>query len=229
MRLAVQSTAAARDMAAGSARVAMLTAALALALLALLASRGTLAADSPATGPAASRALVQQSGAPLYLVEVIVFRASSVNAAEDWDATPPGRGFGSSATRGGAAAQVVKVLTPGDYRLGTIEATLRANGAWRPIAHAAWIQTAPNWGSHAGIALADVGINAPGLSGMVYLERSPIYVHLGFDVHLSAGATYTIKEMRSVRYNDKQYFDHPAFGIIAVVAPIKHGEAGSTP
>jgi hypothetical protein len=44
---------------------------------------------------------------------------------------------------------------------------------------------------------------------MVYLERAPIYLHLGFDVHLSAGATYTIKEMRSVRYNDKQYFDHP--------------------
>ena len=121
------------------------------------------------------------------------------------------------------------MLTPGDYRLGTLEATLRANGAWRPIAHAAWIQTAPNWGSHAGIPLADVGINAPGLSGMVYLERAPIYVHLGFDVHLSAGATYTIKEMRSVRYNDKQYFDHPAFGIIAVVAPIKRGDAVSTP
>ena len=50
-----------------------------------------------------------------------------------------------------------------------------------------------------GIALADVGINVPGLSGMVYLERAPIYLHLGFDVHLSSGATYTIKEMRSVQ------------------------------
>jgi hypothetical protein len=67
----------------------------------------------------------------------------------------------------------------------------------------------------------------PELSGMVYLERAPIYLHLGFDLHLSAGSTYTIKEMRSVRYNDKQYFDHPAFGIIAVVTPIKHGEAPS--
>ena len=29
--------------------------------------------------------------------------------------------------------------------------------------------------------------------------------------------------MRSVRYNDKQYFDHPGFGIIALVTPIRHG------
>jgi hypothetical protein len=226
MSRAVQSITAARNRRAGAARLCTLTAA--LAALAALGPRAT-AADSPANAPAASRALAQQSGALLYGVEVIVFRASSVNAAEDWDAAPPGRGFGSSANRGGAAPQVVKVLTPGDYRLGTIEATLRANGAWRPIAHAAWIQTAANWGSHAGLALADVGINAPGLSGTVYLERAPIYMHLGFDVHLSAAATYTIKEMRSVRYNDKQYFDHPAFGIIALVTPIKHADAASTP
>jgi hypothetical protein len=176
----------------------------------------------------AGRSVAQQNGAPLYGVEVIVFRASGAGSGEDWDAVPPGRGFGSSATRGGGAPQVLRVLAPSDYRLGTIEATLRASGAWRPIAHAAWIQTAANWGTHSGIALADVGINVPELSGMVYLERAPIYLHLGFDLHLNAGATYTIKEMRSVRYNDKQYFDHPAFGIIAVVTPIKHGAAVST-
>lgn len=230
MRLAVQSNTAAGDIRADDARVSTFTGALAALLaLAALAPRGAAAADSPAAVRPAARTAAQQSGATLYGVEVIVFRASSVNAAEDWDAAPPGRGFGSSANRGGATPQVLRVLASSDYRLGSVEATLRASGAWRPIAHAAWIQTAANWGSHAGIALADVGINAAGLSGMVYLERAPIYLHLGFDVHLSTGATYTIKEMRSVRYNDKQYFDHPAFGIIAVVTPIKQGEAVSTP
>jgi hypothetical protein len=48
-------------------------------------------------------------------------------------------------------------------------------------------------------------------------------------VHLTAGATYTIKEMRSIRYNDKQYFDHPGFGIIAVVTPIKHLDPAPSP
>jgi hypothetical protein len=198
---------------------------LALVALAALATPAPSVAASPAMAAPAGRSVAQQNSAPLYGVEIIVFRNSSVSGGEDWDAVPPGRGFGGSAARGGAVPQVLRVLGASDYRLGTIEATLKASGAWRPIAHAAWIQTAANWGTHSGIALADVGINVPELSGMIYLERAPIYLHLGFDLHLSAGATYTIKEMRSVRYNDKQYFDHPAFGIIAVVTPIKHGEA----
>ena len=190
------------------------------------------AAAASAVAPAAAAAapsLAPQSAATLYGVEVIVFRTSSVNSVEDWDAVPPGRGFGTSAGRGGGAPQVLRVLTPADYRLGTLEATLKTSGAWHLVAHAAWIQTAANWGTHAGIALSDVGINVPGLSGMVYLERAPIYLHLGFDVRLSAGASYAIREMRSVRYNDRQYFDHPGFGIIAVVTPIKRAEPAPSP
>jgi hypothetical protein len=216
----------AEDNRSRNAHLSLLAAALwaVLALAALATPASSVAASAAPAAPAGGSS-AQQTSAALYEVELIVFRSSSVSGGEDWDALPPGRGFGSTAARGGAVPQVLRVLTAGDYRLGTIEATLKASGAWRPIAHAAWIQTAANWGTHTGIALADVGINVPDLSGMIYLERAPIYLHLGFDVHLSAGATYTIKEMRSVRYNDKQYFDHPAFGIIAVVTPIKHGEA----
>jgi hypothetical protein len=204
----------------------------ALERLAWAALATLLASAVPAAGAAAPTAplkLAQQSAATLYGVEVIVFRTSSVSSLEDWDAVPPGRGFGSSAARGGGTPQVLRVLTPADYRLGTLEATLKTSGAWHPVAHAAWIQTAANWGTHAGIALSDVGINVPGLSGMVYLERAPIYLHLGFDVRLSGAASYAIREMRSVRYNDRQYFDHPGFGIIAVVTPIKRAEPAPAP
>jgi len=208
---------------------------LAVAAIAALLVGAVPAANAAAASAAASAAtaaapsLAQQSAATLYGVEVIVFRTSSVNSVEDWDAVPPGRGFGTSAGRGGGMPQVLRVLTPADYRLGTLEATLKTSGAWHLVAHAAWIQTAANWGTHAGIALSDVGINVPGLSGMVYLERAPIYLHLGFDVRLSAGASYAIREMRSVRYNDRQYFDHPGFGIIAVVTPIKRAEPAPSP
>jgi hypothetical protein len=197
------------------------------ALVALAMLTAFTAAASADQAPA--RTLAQQNTATAYGVEVIVFRVASAPQGEDWDAVPVGRGFGSSATRGGASPQVLRVLTAADYRLGAIEATLKSSGAWRPVAHAAWVQTAANWGTHAGIALADVGINVPGLSGMVYLERAPIYLHLGFDVRLTAGGSYTIREMRSVRYNDKQYFDHPGFGIIALVTPIKRGDAPAAP
>ena len=169
-------------------------------------------AGSPST-------LAQQTGSPLYAVELIVFRVGSPSGNEDWSAVPPGRGFGNESTRGGNP-QVLRRLPPSDYRLTSVEATLRSSGAWRPIAHAAWIQSAANWGTHVGIALADVGINSSGLSGMVYLERAT-YLHLGVDLSLNVGGvTYTIKEMRSVKFNERQYFDHPAFGVIAMVSPV---------
>ncbi len=194
----------------------------------LAASAGLLMAGLAAAAPAAAPAPGAQQAAPLYGVEMIVFRAASIGATEDWSAVPVARGFGSSANRGGPTPLVLRVLPASDYRLGAVESALRTSGAWRPIAHAAWIQSAANWGTHVGIPLSDLGIDVPGLSGMVYLERAPIYLHLGFDVTLDAGATYTIKDMRSVRYNDRQYFDHPAFGIIAVVTPIKHTDGAST-
>lgn len=172
--------------------------------------------------------VAQQSSAVLYSVEILVFRASSVGAAEDWSSAAAGRGFGNTANRGGATPQVMRILPASEYKLSALEGALRASGAWRPIAHAAWIQTAANWGTRVGIALSDLGIDSPGLSGTVYLERAPIYMHLGFDVSLSAGTNYSIQEMRSIRYGDKQYFDHPAFGIIALVNAVKHTDGAST-
>jgi hypothetical protein len=163
-------------------------------------------------------------GSGLYAVEIIVFRVASPVANEDLSAVPPGRGFGNESTRGGLP-QVVRVLPPADYRLAGVEASLRNSGAWHPVAHAAWIQSAANWGTHAGIALSDVGINTPGLSGMVYVERAT-YLHLGMDLTLNAGGVaYTIKEMRSVKYNERQYFDHPGFGVIAMVSPVSAAAA----
>jgi len=199
------------------------------AFTALLLLSAAVAA-APTGGALQPRALLaQQNGAVLYGVEMIVFRSASTGAAaEDWNAAPAGRGFGTPSSRGGAAPQVARVLPASDYILGGVESRLRSSGTWRPIAHAAWIQTAANWGTQIGIPLSDIGINVPELTGMVYLERAPIYLHLGFDLKLNAGATYAIKEMRSVRYNDRQYFDHPAFGIIAVVTPVKATAGAST-
>jgi len=152
-----------------------------------------------------------------YTVELIIFRASNIGTAEDWNAAPQGRGFGNGSGRSGPAPQLIRVLGADQYKLSGIEASLRGSGAWRPIAHAAWSQSASNWGgAHAGLSLQDVGIDVPGLSGTVYLERGQ-FLHLGFDVSLGGGPVYRIDEMRSVRFGDKLYFDHPAFGIIAVV------------
>lgn len=161
------------------------------------------------------------AGTPLYDVEIVVFRSLSAPPLEDWSVAPNPRGFGSPTAQTGAAPQVVRILGPSDYRLSGVVDGLRRSGAWRPIAHAAWIQNAPNWGSHVGIPLNLVGVSVPGLSGLVFLERAPLYLHLGFDVTLQDGQSYTIDEMHNVRQNEKEYFDHPAFGIIAVVTALR--------
>ncbi len=187
---------------------------------AMFAAVSLLAAMAMLADPGAAAA--QQASGSLYMVELIVFRATSVSGNEDWSAVPTGRGFGNESTRGGTP-QVVRILAPADYRLTPVEATLRSSGAWRPIAHAGWVQSAANWGTHIGIALSDLGISSPGLSGTVYLERAT-YLHLGVDLNLNAGGiNYSIKEMRSVKYNERQYFDHPAFGVIAMVSPVGAG------
>jgi hypothetical protein len=181
-------------------------------LLALGLLAGGLLADPRPAG-------AQQPGG-LYEVEIVVFRVASVGAAEDWSAAASGRGFGNDANRANATPpQVLRVLNSSEYRLAGVEAGLRSSGAWRPIAHAAWIQTAASWGTHVGIPLAELGVNVPELAGAIYLERST-YLHLGVTLTLTGAATYTIDEMRSVKYNDKQYFDHPAFGVIALVSPV---------
>jgi len=190
---------------------------LAWALALVLAAGSGTAPALAATPPVSVGAEV-----PLYDVEMVVFRASSVAAAEDWDVVPPGRGFGASPARPGDAPEVVRVLPSSEYRLDGLVRRLRSSGTWYPIAHAAWVQTAPPWGTHVGLPLSAIGVNVPGLSGTVYLEKAPLYMHLGVDLSLQAGATtYTINEMRNARANEKQYFDHPAFGIIAVARPIK--------
>ena len=171
---------------------------------------------------AAPLAAAQSSGAPLYTVEVVVFRAASAPLGEDWSVHPPGRGFGANPGHSGATPELVRVLPASEYRLAGIDTRLRTSGTWRVIAHAAWTQTAGTWGAHLGLPLADVGINLPELQGTVYLERAPIYLHLGFDVGLHVGAaTYWIDEMRSIKYGDKLYFDNPGLGLIAEVTPVK--------
>ncbi len=194
-------------------------------MLAAIAAVTCLAAATTPAQPARAAAVAPANTVPadamLYDVEMVVFRAASVGPQEDWNIAPPDHGFGTPITQGAVAPEVVRVLPSSDYRLDGIVRGLRSSGAWRPIAHAAWLQTAPPWGTHIGVPLSAVGVDVPGLTGNVYLERAKLYLHLGFDMSLEDGPTYTIDEMRNITQNEKDYFDHPAFGIIAVVYPIK--------
>lgn len=152
-----------------------------------------------------------QASDPVYNIEVIVFRTDSGSGdAGGTGLDSPASGDDSG---GGGIARFVGPLAASSLQLGDIAARLRASGAYRPVAHAGWAQTPSRWGSRSGFSLERVGVNADGLVGTAYLERGQ-YLHLGFSISL-AGAS--INEIRRIRLGEKNYFDNPEFGIIAVV------------
>ena len=97
----------------------------------------------------------------------------------------------------------------------------------RVLAHTGWIQGATDWPQHAGLKLEDLGIAVPGLTGSVYVERGQ-YLHLGFDLHLGTNPPWSLSELRKVKFNEKNYFDHPGFGVIAIVNPARPAKAIET-
>lgn len=153
-----------------------------------------------------------QTSSGAYNIEVIVFRAGG-SAADAGAATEPMVSGGDSGAGDGGAARFVGTLPAASLQLGGIAARLRSSGAYRPLAHAGWVQTASPWGSRSGFSVSRVGLGADGLAGTTWLERGQ-YLHLGFTLTLGRA---TINEIRRVRLGEKNYFDNPEFGVIAVV------------
>ena len=130
-----------------------------------------------------------------------------------------GRGFGNESTRGGTP-QVVRVLPPErlqDWRRSKPRCVPAVPGVRsrmppgcrpRPTGARMSASRCRIWAS-----------TAPGLIGHGVSRARHLSASGSGHEPQCRGVNYTIKEMRSVKYNEKQYFDHPAFGVIAVVSP----------
>jgi Peptidoglycan-binding protein, CsiV len=143
-----------------------------------------------------------------YTVEIIVFRTDGDASGEDPAAAP--------ALRSSASSELATTPVT-SRRLASAASRLRAGSGYRILAHAAWSQSAAGWNSRRGVSLAQLGVNVPGLSGNVVLERGQ-FLHLGFDLKLEdAGKTAQLAEIRRVKPDETQYFDNPQLGVIALV------------
>ena len=201
-------------------------------LIALLALLCCLVLPAAAEEPAAGAAPAAQPGGAVYNIEIIVFRATSaLGAPEDWSAEAGARNVAGEESASGAAqvGHFVAALPSSAWQLGELESRLRASGVYVPVAHTAWSQTASSWGTRAGFTLQKLGIEVPGLSGSVFLERGQ-WLHLGMALTFAMSAPpqglgaapdtpFVINESRRVRFYERNYFDHPAFGVIALVSP----------
>ena len=182
-------------------------------------------APTPAPAPPSAPASV-------YNIEIIVFRATSaLGGAEEWSTEAGARNVAGEESASGAATvgHFVAALPSSAWQLGELESRLRASGVYVPVAHTAWSQTASSWGTRAGFTMQKLGIEVPGLSGTVFLERGQ-WLHLGMSLSYAMPAPppglgaapdtpFTINESRRVRFYERNYFDHPAFGVIALVSP----------
>lgn len=209
------------------AQLRILTVALAAVLLGALR-----AAAEDTTTPAAAAA------GPVYNIEIIVFRASgALGGAEDWSAEAGARSIAGDESASGSSqvGHFVAALPPSAWQLDELESHLRASGTYVPVAHTAWSQTASAWGTRAGFPLQKLGISVPGLTGNVFLERGQ-FLHLGMTMTYAMatpppglGAApdtpFTINESRRVHFYERNYFDHPAFGVIALVTPAQGARA----
>ncbi len=203
---------------------------LVITLVALLLCAPALPAAAQET--AAAPVPAPAAGGTVYNIELIVFRATSaLGAPEDWSAEAGARNIAGEESASGAVqiGHFVASLPSSAWQLGELESRLRASGLYVPVAHAAWSQTASSWGTRAGFTLQKLGVEVPGLSGSVFLERGQ-WLHLGMAMTYAMpsppqglGAApdtpFIINESRRVRFYERNYFDHPAFGVIALVSP----------
>ena len=158
------------------------------------------------------------STASTYTIEVIVFRNNGAREA-GVDGTPPLRGAEESDTPSAAAqsGRFIAATPASRLRLAGLRQKMSAGG-YRVLAHAGWTQTASSWGSRAGIPLETLGVAVPGLSGNFLLERGSL-LHFGMNLRYEPdeSTVHELSELRRVRFEERQYYDHPGIGVIAVV------------
>jgi Peptidoglycan-binding protein, CsiV len=193
------------------------------------------------------------AGAVVYTVEVIVFRTTAtLGSPENWSAEaaqapaiplaadgeagtpgadPPPAAMGPAAAPTGS--RFIRALAPAEFQLADLESRIRSSASYAPVAHVGWLQTASPWGSHESMTLQQLGFDAPLLAGTVQLERGQ-FLHLGFALNLTVAAppaglnappqtTFVLTDNHRVKLYERNYYDAPAFGVIALVAPAQGG------
>lgn len=198
---------------------------LAVVALSLVGALASLPVARAQTGPSQT----------VYNIEVIVFRNQSGSGGqEDWSAKSVARG--PETPESPFAGRFVQAIPSSQYQLNQVAARLQNTTNYPPIAHFAWQQTASSWGSRAGFTVAKLAGAVPGLTGTIFLERGS-YLHLGMalsyqgtnlpaSLNATAGQMFNMNESRRVKFDQLNYYDHPAFGVIALVTPANRSTGG---
>lgn len=161
---------------------------------------------------ASTTAIPQQTPAR-YTVEIVVFRSADQTAGLPGDTPAPA-----------VADDGVEVTPVTSRKLGGAASRLRSTAGMRVLAHTAWAQAPLNCGGSAcrssarGVTAAQLGLARNGITGKLVLQRGT-NLFLGVDLTIDdGGRRYRIQEVRQVKADQPQYFDHPAVGVLAVIS-----------
>jgi len=142
----------------------------------------------------------------LYTVEIIVFR----NAGDE-GALPPNAVLPTVLDDG------IEVTPATPARLNTAARKLESSGDFKVLARAAWTQGPTVYNSRIGVSAAQLGL-ANGIAGKICLEKGT-YLNLRLDLTVEdGGRRYRLNEVRPVKPNEINYFDHPAVGVLAIIS-----------
>jgi hypothetical protein len=167
---------------------------------------------------AALRSLAEvPAGSARYLVEMLVFRQPG-----SLPQPMPVAALPNVATIAGR----IEPLPETAWQLATAEQALARHGGYELLAHAAWAALVPPNGRTTA-RLDDLLKEGTPLAGAVALQRGQ-YLFLGVEIDYQAapGKTFGLREKRRVKFSERHYFDHPAFGVIAQVTSPRGEAAG---
>jgi hypothetical protein len=121
-----------------------------------------------------------------------------------------------------AATATFPALPAAKFKLTAVEDTLRRSRKYRPLAHVGWTQPGFPRTEAKYFPLSSLVDPSTGVVGQVALSRGR-YLHLTLDLVFAppeeTGERYVVRQTRRMRSNERHYFDHPKFGVIAIITP----------
>jgi hypothetical protein len=181
-----------------------------------------------------SAAFAQQGELQSYDVELVIFQhLGAGESPESWGLESSAAGermsipdeeptpFSAQSTAPAPTASF-PALAPSKYKLTAVAETLRRSRKYRPLAHLGWTQPGFPRNQAKYFPLSSLVDPSTGAVGQAALSRGR-YLHLTLDLMFAppeeGGQRYVLRQTRRMRSNERHYFDHPKFGVIAIITP----------
>jgi len=170
-----------------------------------------------------------------YSVEYIVFENKPLGnqSLEPWTKTPFTMPSNVRAPNKHSAIKEFSLLRVNQQQLHGVLARLKSLSSYQPLAHGGWIQSLAENSQSQPVPITSLAKNQQ-LEGTIRFHRGK-YLHLDFDLQLSdtptlptydsneittAPSLYRLTESRRIKTGESNYFDHPRFGVIAIIEKI---------